>query len=771
MTGNQDAYKNAMNQGHNAAWEQNWAEAARWYQQALDALPNDAMALTSLGLALFEQRRYDEALSFYQRAANLYPNDPGPLDKMARIFELQGRIPEAVQICMTASNLHLNMRDGDKAVADLQQAIALQPENVNARSRLAMILDKLGRKNEAATEYLAVASLLQSTGDNAKVNQIIQYLYQSQPENPELRHALTLLRNKQPLPRPAKTRRSSTGPISANQPAQLEKSKEPVQTPDPIQEARQSAMAELAAMLFTQTEDSQAGQGGRRGISALTRGTGGLSLEQAEQTRILLHLGQAIDSQVQGQDKQAAEELERAADIGLRQPAAYFDLGLLTWQNNPQVAMRHLQESVKHPDFALASYLLMAQIQEQAGEMGEAVSNALQALRLADMQTVSAEEADELRQLYEPIIEAQNQVSDPKVLGDVYHTVMEQVLRPNWREYLRLARTQLPPQPEGTPPLPLAEMLLESRSSQVVEAQANIRRLAAQGRTRSAMEVAYNALEAAPTYLPLHVQMGELLIQEGRTQDGVDKFILVATLYALRGEAEQAIRLLTRVTQMAPMDITVRTRLIDLLTANGKIDSALQQYVDLANVHYQLADLDLAKQTLTTAAKLAQKSRNGRAWIAQILPKLADIDMQRLDMKSALRTYEQLRTAIPDEPEPRAMLINLHYRLGQDAAAMNELDAYLNALESTGQREKAIQFVESIALEHPGKLEVHKRAAGLLMHAGEIDRAIVQMDQIATGLLKGGNRVAAIAILEDILALNPANAEKYERMLRQARGD
>ncbi len=737
MTGNQDTYKNAMNQGHNAAWEQNWDEAARWYQQALDALPNDAVALTSLGLALFEQRRYDESLGFYQRAANLYPNDPGPLDKMAHLYELQGRIPEAAQVWMTASNLHLNLRDADKAVSDLQQAIALQPENVNARSRLAMILDKLGRKNEAVTEYLAVASLLQTTGDKAKVNQIIQYLYQSQPENPELRHALTLLRNKQPLPRPAKARRSSTGPIPAEPSHQLEKAKEAPQTPDPIQEARQSAMAELAAMLFAQADESQTGHSSRRGISALTRGTGGLSLEQAEQTRILLHLGQAIESQVQGHDKQAAEELERAADIGLRQPAAYYDLGLLTWQNNPQASLRYLQESVKHPDYALASYLLMAKIQEQGGEMTDAVANALQALRLADMQTVAVGEADDLRQIYDPIIESQTQTSDPKALGDVYRTVMEQVMRPNWRDYLRLVRTQLPPQPEGTPPLPLAEMLLESRSSQVVEAQAVIRRLAAQGRTRSAMEAAYNALEAAPTYLPLHVQMGELLIQEGRSQDGVDKFMLVATLYALRGEAEQAIRLLTRVTQMAPMDISVRNRLIDLLTANGKIDGALQQYVDLANVYYQLAD----------------------------------IDMQRLDMKSALRAYEQLRTVIPDEPEPRALLINLHFRLGQDAAAMNEMDAYLTALENAGRREQAIQFVESIALEHPGQLEVHKRAAGLLMHAGEIDRAIVQMDQIATGLLKGGNRVAAIAILEDILALNPANAEKYERMLRQARGD
>lgn len=770
MTGSQDSYQKAMNQGHNAAWEQNWEEAARYYQQALDMLPNDAMALTSLALAFYEQRRFDDSLNLYQRAANLYPNDPGPLDKMARIYELQGRNSEAVQAWMTAANLHLNQRDADKAIAYLQQAIALEPENVNARSRLAMILDKLGRKNEAITEYLSVASLIQNTGDKAKVNQIIQYLYQSQPDSPELRHALALMRSGQPLPPPAKARRSGTGPIPPKQPARLEKVKEPAQTPDPIAEARQSAMAELAAMLFSQAEDTQPGQGSRRGISSLTRGTGALSLEQAERTRILLHLGQAIDSQTQGQDKQAAEELERAADIGLRQPASYFDLGLLTWQANPQASLRYLRESVKHPDYALASYLIMAQIHHQAGETGEAVANALQALRMADAHTVSPEEADELRQLYEPVIEAQTQSSDEKALGEIYSTVMEQVLRPNWREYLRMARAQMPSQPEGTPPLPLAEMLLESRSSQVVEAQASIRRLSAQNKTRSAMEVAFNALEAAPTYLPLHVHMAELLLQEGRVQDAVDKFMLVGTLYTLRGEADQAIRLLTRVTQMAPMDLSVRKRLIELLTAQGKVDGALQQYIDLANVYYRQAELDMARQTYLAALKLTQHSKSGRNWAAQVLPKLADIDLQRLDMRSALRTYEQLRNTIPEESEPRVLLINLHFRMGQDAPAMAELDAYLSMLEKAGRSEKAIQFVESIVLENPDKLEVRKRAAGLLMHAGEIDRAIVEMDQIAESLLSSGNRVAAIAVLEDILALNPANVEKYQRLLKKARG-
>jgi len=770
MTSSQEPYQQALTQGHNAAWEQNWEEAARWYQQALEMHPDDAMALSSLALALFELRRYDESLGYYQRASNLYPNDPGPQDKIARIFEIQSRIPEAVQAWMTASNLHLNLRDADKAIAYIRQAIALQPENVGARSRLALILDKLGRKSEAVTEYLSVASLMQTAGEKGKVKQIIQYLYQSQPDNPELKHALSLLRSGQPLAQPAKARRSQTSPVSSG-PALLEPAKEAAPTPDPISEARQSAMAELAAMVFTQADENPAGQANRPSISSLTRGTGAMSLEQAEQTRILLHLGQAIDAQTQGQDKQAAEDLERATDVGLRQPAAYFDLGLLTWKFNAQSSMRYLQESVKHPEYALASYLIMAQIQHEAGELGEAVASALQALRLADAQTVSPDEADELRQLYEPVIEAQTQSTDIKALGEIYDTVMEQVLRPNWREYLAMARTQMPPQPENTPPLPLAEMLLESRSSLVVEAQAHIRRLSAQNKTRSAMEVAYNALEEAPTYLPLHVHIGELLIQEGRVQDAVEKFLLVSTLYSLRGEADQAIRLLTRVTQMAPMDLSVRERLIELLTAQGKVDAALQQYVDLANVHYRQAELDLARQTYFTALKLTQRSKNGRNWAAQIMPKLADLDLQRLDMRSALRTYEQLRSTTPDEPEPRLLLINLYFRMGQDSSAMAELDSYLTLLENNGQREKAIKFVESVSEENPEKLEVHKRAAGLLMHAGEIDRAIVEMGQIAEGLLKDGNRVAAIAVLEDIMALNPADFDKFDRMLKQARGD
>ena len=41
--------------------------------------------------------------------------------------------------------------------------------------------------------------------------------------------------------------------------------------------------------------------------------------------------------------------------------------------------------------------------------------------------------------------------------------------------------------------------------------------------------------------------------------------------------------------------------------------------------------------------------------------RMADIDMQRLDWRQALRIYEQLRTLEPDDPSVRKSLIELEY--------------------------------------------------------------------------------------------------------------
>ena len=137
-------------------------------------------------------------------------------------------------------------------------------------------------------------------------------------------------------------------------------------------------------------------------------------------------------------------------------------------------------------------------------------------------------------------------------------------------------------------------MILESRSGQVVEAVARVRELARRGLLRSSMEEAFYAIQFAPTYLPIHVQVGELLLQDGQNEDAVRKFLAVAELYNARGETPRAVRMFKRILQISPMDLAVRERLIHLLVSQHKVEEALEEYMELADIYYRLAELDKA---------------------------------------------------------------------------------------------------------------------------------------------------------------------------------
>ncbi len=217
-------------------------------------------------------------------------------------------------------------------------------------------------------------------------------------------------------------------------------------------EARQRAMARLAAQLFDLSEDnSPEGLIYRRGVGGTARGSGGLSQENADRARIQLYLGQAIQLQSAGDDLGAVKPLEQALEIGLQTPDIYFDLGFILSTQDGQKSFRYLQESVKHPDYALGSYLLIAQLYEASDQFAEASLSYLNALRLADMELVSPEEAEELSQGYEPILEDQVNLTDLNAQKKLCEVIRGQLLRADWRQYLTMARQQLPLQPEGSP--------------------------------------------------------------------------------------------------------------------------------------------------------------------------------------------------------------------------------------------------------------------------------------------------------------------------------
>lgn len=773
MSGDQQAFLTAMNQGHSAAWDQNWSEAVNHYRVALEQFPEDPMALISIGLALLEMQDFEGALMHYQKVSSISPNDPVPYEKIAYIYESMGRIKDAVKIGMQAAEMQLRSKDVEKSIESWQHVIALEPENLNARTRLAMIYDKMGKKTEASSEYLAAASLMQSAGDNQKAIQAVRYCLQICPDNIDVQNAMKLLKSNQRLPKPVRTK--SDKPMHqvrlANiQQLQTSDTSETESRMDPVAETRQSALEELATMLFD-SSDSDSGSTGKRGIAALTRGTGGLSLEQSERTRILLHLGHAIDLQSGGNEKRAAEELQRVLDIGLEKTSVYFTLGLFLVDDNPQKALKYLHNALRRKEYAIASYLLIGKINEKQDNLQDATTAYLQAYRLADLMTVPEEYVDELKQLYEPILEAQQHETNPKNLMAVCQNVRSQLMRADWRDYLKKARAQMPAVSEDNPPVPLIEMLLHSRSGQVVEALANVRELTQRGFYRSAMEEAFHALQFAPTYMPLHIQIGELMAKSGQVEDAIKKYLLVSELYEVRGESDQSIRVLKKVTEFAPMDLSIRNKLIELLSNSNQIDEAIHEYLEMGEIYYRLAELDKARQSYLLALRLAQQSRTNRKWAVQILTKIADIDMQRLDWRQALRIFEQLRSLQPEDKASRVQLIDINMRLGQLPAALKEIDDFVKILEEGQKTKEVVQFLNELLKEHPEHIHVRKRLMDAFIRYGHTSKAIQQMDKMADQLLDSGDRRSAVEMVEAIIAMNPPNSNQYRQLLQQIKSE
>ena len=72
-----------------------------------------------------------------------------------------GRISEAVQAYIQAADLVLENAGTSKNQLKIGSRCCACKESLIARTRLAMIYDRIGRKAEAVTEFLAAASLMQ----------------------------------------------------------------------------------------------------------------------------------------------------------------------------------------------------------------------------------------------------------------------------------------------------------------------------------------------------------------------------------------------------------------------------------------------------------------------------------------------------------------------------------------------------------------------------------------------------------------------------------
>ena len=253
-------------------------------------------------------------------------------------------------------------------------------------------------------------------------------------------------------------------------------------------------------------------------------------------------------------------------------------------------------------------------------------------------------------------------------------------------------------------------------------------------------------------------------MEEGRIQPAISKYNIIANSFLARNQTGRAAEILNEVISIAPTDTSLRTSLIDLLEKENRWEEVLEQYINLADAYNQLADMEQARATYQEAIRLSQRLGDNERR-AQIMHRLADIDMSRFDLRQAMRTYEQIRSFAPNDERARRELVDVHFKLNNPLEAVKELDALLRIYATARQSEKIRALLEELVTRMPNDMALRSRMAAVYRQLRRSDEAIEQLDALGQLQLEAGLYQDGCQTIRQIITLNPVDVEPYRRLL------
>jgi tetratricopeptide (TPR) repeat protein len=681
----------------------------------------------------YERKQWEKALKEFQNALAEFPDDLAVLEQTADVYERLGRLDEAAQHYQTIGNAESRQGHQDQAIEFWERAIRLDNNLVDAHKNLAFVYASQGKAKNAVRENLALARLHQQQNQLMEALGDVQTAYALDPANPDVLTALELLR--------------SAGVTTIEETAGDE---EPGSRGSPVDLTREKALSDLAETIF---EDVRPHTG---------------RLNKAEADTLIT---KAIDQQTQGNVSAAIDTYRRIVAAGVDMPAVNFNLGLL-YQENVRLddAIQQFNIAVNYTEYRLGSLFALGELYRAKGQVDEALNYFLEALKIIDLGTVNREQADDLIKVYESLAETYATKGEAQQAGTFVNTLVDFLSSKGWADKVAQARHRLDSlTEEGAPAISLAEILSLRNSDALLQSLSLMQELAKRGKYYSALEEAYMAIQRAPDYLPLHLRMAEMMFKNNQKEAATEKFLTIANTMAARGDNHQAMTIYQRILRLAPMDVNIRTRLIEMLMSYGQIDRALEQYLALADTYYQLASTEKAREKYLEALTLAPRGTTGRLWASQIMHKLGELDLERGDWRRALQTYEQIKKIDPSDEKARLNLVELYYKV-QPQRALQEVDELLKTYRAGGKTKQLVPFIEEQARAHPKDIGLQARAAQICVEAGLKNEGITHLNTLGELQLNAGMTQQAIATIRAIIALNPPNVQAYQRLLAQIGG-
>lgn len=752
MAGNRRVYEATIKRAANLAWDKKWSRAIQEYQKALAEFPEDVTALTGLGLAFAETQQLEKALAIYMKAANLSPDSPEVIQRVAQMYERLAQWPESARAFVLTADAYLQLRDVSHATEMWRKAAMLDPQNMDAHRHLARVYRNQNETRRAARHYLIMARVL---ARHQKVRQAVEccrLAIELDPRSAEAQGILEALENQQPLP---------DGPT-----ARLQPDAEGKRTLDSfvVFEDIELGTGQLA---LEETHASPADMLCEHSLAQMANALFAENVDAATMKTNLL-LGQAADFQTRGLVDRAIETYVSTLKAGGDSVAVRFNLGLLYQKKgDPARAIENLNLALSEPDYELGAYFAIGETYYGWGKPMEALEHLLKVLLAVDAQTVAQEKLGALETAYEQLYQqyaGQNHSADTRRFIE---SIISFLSLKGWGQRLIRTREQLNNLAGGGLLVTLAEMLTEPSAETAMVAMSQIESYLQKGFILTALEECFWSIQQAPYYLPLHLRLADVLISEGKVDEAVEKYVTTAETYKVRGNPERAIAIYRKALETAPMDIDVRERLIRTFIDARMFDEAIEQYIAAADSYYQLAQVDQAIVKYNEALECVDRGSPERHWEANILHRIGDIHMQRVDWRQAIRTYQRIKHMHPDDDKARTYLVDLYLKLGQSSEALDELDQLIKFLQSRREPRKLLTMLQDLVNQWPSELPLHMRLAKAYLDMQMKKETIAELDTVGELQLGAGTTKDAIRTIQAIIRLGPDNVRGYEQLLAQ----
>lgn len=739
MPGNRDAYEQSMNAGHGAAWDQDWRAAANYYARAVQEFPEDPEAHIHLGLALLNNEKLEEALRVYKRAHQLAPDDPIPLEKSADVLERMGRLKEAAQQYVNVSEVYLAQRDLTKAIGNWERATQLTPGLTAIHAKLAQAYERIGDKKKAIREYLKLASNFRLQNETEKAIKAVERALRLDQKNA---YALNTLRALQSGGQVILEDYDDDEPSAKHSTGEAKRVEVKEADPlGPMGEAMTEALTLLASYVIESGDMDAIGDA-----------------------------MQAMEMQRQSINDQAIEAYKRA-DTRLRHPALKMNLGgLLLLADKADEAAKQFGEAIAAPELQAGAFHGLGWAYAKLGKHRMAVKNLIRALQTVDeAMTIDPNEASELSSTYDRLTKMLSERSD-EILSPINERFVKLLTGKDWKQRIAETRRTLEDTIREEGEQGLVDFLSEAGSSALTESVSSIDKYMRQGLLVLAMDEAHRAVEFAPTYLPVHVRMAEIMMREGRVRQAINKYNTVAKLYLVRGENDRAAAILSEVLEMAPLDVPVRLNLIELLEKEERWGEVLDQYIGLANTYQQLGNFDQSRETYVSAERLGKRNSAPVEKIVQIKHHIADIDQMKLDTRRAMKTYEEITEMLPSDERAQKMLVDLYYAQDNQVEALKRLDVLLSIYAKNKQVNRITQTLEDLVKRYPDDHGLRQRMATIYRRLGRKKEAIAQLDALGDLQLEAGLHDEAVKTIKQIVDIGPDDPTPYRQLLTQLGG-